>query len=73
MKAAIIYWSKTKNTEKVAYAIKEALEESGVKVLIERTEHAKNINFFDYDINNLTCLLNRRLLIFKQLRPACPY
>lgn len=50
MKAAIIYWSKTRNTEKVAFAIKEALEESGVKVLIKRTEEAKDINFFDYDL-----------------------
>ena len=50
MNAAIIYWSKTGNTEKVASAIKEALEASGVKVLIKRTDEAKDINFFDYDL-----------------------
>jgi flavodoxin len=50
MKALIIYWSKTGNTEKVAFAIKEGLEVYGVKVLINRTEEAKDINFFDYDL-----------------------
>jgi len=34
--AAIVYWSKTGNTEKVAYAIKESLEEAGIKVIIKR-------------------------------------
>ena len=50
MKALIIYWLKTENTEKVAFAIKEGLEVYGVKVLINRTEEAKDINFFDYDL-----------------------
>ena len=53
MNAAIIYWSKTGNTEKVAFAIKEGLEGSGVKVLLKRTEEAEDINFYDYD---LTCI-----------------
>jgi len=53
MKAVIIYWSKTGNTEKVAFAIKEGLEASGVKVLLKRTEEAKDIDFYDYD---LTCV-----------------
>jgi hypothetical protein len=50
MRAAIIYWSKTGNTEKVAFAIKEALEASGVNVLLKRTDEAKDIDFSDYDL-----------------------
>jgi len=50
MKAVVIYWSKTGNTEKVALAIKEGLEQSGVKVLCKRTEDAKDIDFYDYDL-----------------------
>lgn len=53
MKVAIIYWSKTGNTEKVAFAIKEGLEASGVNVFLKRTEEAKDIDFYDYD---LTCM-----------------
>lgn len=53
MRAAIIYWSKTGNTEKVAFAIKEGLEASGVNVLLKRTDEAKDIDFYDYD---LTCV-----------------
>jgi len=53
MRAAIIYWSKTGNTEKVAFAIKEGLEASEVKVLLKRTDEAKDIDFYDYD---LTCV-----------------
>jgi sulfite reductase alpha subunit-like flavoprotein len=49
MEAAIIYWSKTGNTEKVALAINEALEAAGVEVLFKRTEEAADINFYDYD------------------------
>ncbi len=50
MKAAIIYWSKTGNTEKVATALKEGLESAGVDVLFKKTEEAKEIDFFDYDL-----------------------
>ena len=50
MKVAIIYWSKTGNTEKVAFAIKEGLEASGVNVVLKRTEEAKDIDFYDYDL-----------------------
>lgn len=50
MKAAIIYWSKTGNTEKVARAIKACLEVAGIEVLFERTEEAENIDFYDYDL-----------------------
>ena len=50
MKAAIIYWSKTGNTEKVALAIREGLEVGGVEVLCKRTEEAQDINFYDYGL-----------------------
>jgi hypothetical protein len=50
MKAAIIYWSRTGNTEKVALAIREGLEAAGADVLLKRTEKAEDINFYDYDL-----------------------
>jgi flavorubredoxin len=51
--AAIIYWSKTGNTEKVALAIKDALEENGVQVTYVRAEEAGELDWFAYD---LVCL-----------------
>lgn len=52
-KAVIIYWSRTGNTEKVAHAIREGLEEAGVDVSMMRTEGAGDVDYFDYD---LVCL-----------------
>jgi flavodoxin len=48
-KALIIYWSKTGNTEKVANAIKQGLEETSIQVTMKRPEEAENIDYFDYD------------------------
>jgi len=39
-KALIVYWSKTRNTEKVANAIKQGLEEAGVQVRIRKQAEA---------------------------------
>ena len=50
MKAAILYWSKTGNTEKVAGAIRRALEEAGAEVFYKRTDDADDVDFFDYDV-----------------------
>jgi len=50
LKAAIIYWSKGGNTEKVAWAIKEGLEASEVEVNFYRTEEAGDLDWFDYDL-----------------------
>jgi hypothetical protein len=50
MNAAVIYWTKSGNTEKVALAIKEGLETSGTKVVFNTVENAKDIDFFDYDL-----------------------
>ncbi|MGB9914832.1 MAG: flavodoxin family protein [Candidatus Bathyarchaeales archaeon] len=49
-KALIIYWSKTGNTEKVANAIKQGLEDAQVYVIMKRPEEAENIDYFDYDL-----------------------
>jgi flavodoxin len=51
MKAALlIYWSKTGNTEKVATAIKQGLEEAGVQVTMQKPEEAEDIDYFDFDL-----------------------
>lgn len=49
-RAAIIYWSKTGNTEKVAFAIEEGLKRAGVTVSRMRIEIAEDIDFYDYDL-----------------------
>jgi flavodoxin len=48
--AAIIYDSKTGNTEKVALAIRDGLQKGGLEVLVEKVENAHHIDFFDYDL-----------------------
>jgi multimeric flavodoxin WrbA len=50
MKAAVVYWSKTGNTRKVALALKEGLEAAGVEVALTATEDAREIDYFDYDL-----------------------
>jgi hypothetical protein len=50
VEAAIIYWSRTGNTEKVALAIRDGLEAGGVEVLFKKTEEAQEIDFYDYDL-----------------------
>jgi hypothetical protein len=50
MDAIIVYWSKTGNTEKVALAIQEGLEEAGADVILRRVEDAGNVDFYDYDL-----------------------
>jgi flavodoxin len=48
--AVIIYWSKTGNTKKVAYTIKEGLVDAGFEVSLKKTEEAGDIDYFDYDL-----------------------
>jgi flavodoxin len=48
--ALLIYWSKTGNTEKVAFAIKEGLEGAGAQVTIKKPEEAEAIDYFDFDL-----------------------
>jgi hypothetical protein len=50
MKAVVLYWSKTGNTEKVARAIREGLEAAGVEVLFKPTAEAGGVDFYDYDL-----------------------
>jgi flavorubredoxin len=53
--ALIIYWSKTGNTEKVAHAIKQGLEEANLHVTVKKPEEAENLDFFDYDLVCIGC------------------
>lgn len=48
--ALVIYWSSTGNTEKVALAIKEGLENAGIKVDLKKPRNAAGVDFFDYDL-----------------------
>jgi len=50
MKAAVVYWSKTGNTEQVAGAIRESLEDAGAEVLYTRIDDASDIDYFDFDL-----------------------
>jgi len=50
MNALVLYWSKTGNTQKVAYAIKDGLDSTGLQVLLKKIPEAENIDYFDYDL-----------------------
>jgi flavodoxin len=50
LKALIIYWSATGNTEKVAGAIKKALVGAGIEPVVKKLKDAGKQDFFDYDI-----------------------
>jgi flavodoxin len=51
--ALVIYSSNTGNTEKVANAVREGLENAGLKVDLKKPQDAADIDFFDY---NLVCV-----------------
>jgi len=48
--AIIVYWSKTGNTEQVALAIQEGLQEAGANVLLKRVEEVGDIDLYTYDL-----------------------
>ena len=50
LKALIIYFSATGNTEKVANAIRETLEEEKVKVKLIKVQDAAGEELYDYDL-----------------------
>lgn len=50
MNAIIVYWSKTGNTEQVALAIQEGLQEAGANVLLKRVEEVGDIDLYTYDL-----------------------
>ena len=49
-KAAILYWSNTGNTEKVALAIRDGLQDAGATVSLMKINKETNIDYFDYDL-----------------------
>jgi flavodoxin len=49
-KALIVYWSAKGNTEKVAFALRDGLRESGVDVTMLKTTGIEELDYFDYDL-----------------------
>jgi hypothetical protein len=50
VRAAVVYWSRTGNTEKVARAIEQTLEARHVDVDYHRVEAAADLDWFGYDL-----------------------
>jgi len=50
MRAVIVYWSKTGNTEHAARAIESGLAQAGMDVSLKRVESAADVDFFSYDL-----------------------
>jgi hypothetical protein len=50
MDAVIVYWTNTGNTEKVALAIKEGLNDGGAKVSMYKVEDAGDVDFYSFDL-----------------------
>lgn len=50
MQAAIVYWSSSGNTEKVAQTIQAALQAREVDVTYRRVEDAADLDWFAYDL-----------------------
>ena len=53
--ALIVYWSKTGNTQKVANAIKQGLEEAEVTVTYVKPDEAQAVDYLDYDLVCIGC------------------
>lgn len=53
MHAVIVYWSKTGNTEKVAHAIRDGLEDAGATVSVLTAGEAADV---DLDRHDLVCV-----------------
>ena len=49
-KAIIIYWTNTKNTEKVALSIEKGLIQGGLDVTIKKVGEAEEEDFYNYDL-----------------------
>ncbi len=50
MKAAVLYWSKTGNTQKVAHAIVAGLERAGAAVSLLPIDDKTTIDYYSYDL-----------------------
>jgi len=48
--ALVLYWSKTGNTKKVAFAVTDGLESAGLNVSVMKIVEAENVDYFDYDL-----------------------
>ena len=48
--ALIVYFSCTRNTQKVAFAIKDGLETGGLNVELKKPKEASEFNFYNYDL-----------------------
>jgi len=86
--ALIVYWSKTGNTEKVANAIMQGLEETGIQVTVKKPEETENIDYFDYDLvcvgapsyswhppEPMTNFLKKKFAVYRQqgkVKPSAP-
>jgi hypothetical protein len=49
-KALILYYSKTGNTKKVAFAIEKGIRKGGLQPTVKRISEALNENYYDYDL-----------------------
>jgi flavodoxin len=50
LKALLIYWSATGNTEKVAKTIQKALVQAGIEPVVKKVAEASDEEFYNYDI-----------------------
>ncbi len=49
-RAAVLFWSHSGNTEKVAVSIQKGLEEGGFHVSLLKTQEAENLDFYNFDL-----------------------
>ncbi len=50
MKTAVVYWSNTGNTKKVAESVRQGLVDAGLKPALIRVEDAEGVDYADYDL-----------------------
>ena len=50
LKTLVLYWSATGNTEKVAFAIRQALAREGIKPVIKKVGEAAAEELYNYDL-----------------------
>jgi len=50
LKTAVVYWSNTGNTEKVAEAVRQGLEDAGMKPTMHRVEETEGVDYADYGL-----------------------
>ncbi|MCW4006329.1 MAG: flavodoxin domain-containing protein [Candidatus Bathyarchaeota archaeon] len=48
--ALVLYSSHTGNTQKIAQALKEGIEEAGMQVTCKKVDAQTDVNYFDYDL-----------------------